>query len=626
MKKQFETESKKILDLMINSIYTNRDIFLRELISNASDALDKRYIYELQNNDKGFDRSDFQIEILYDKDERSLEIRDKGVGMTKEDLENNLGTIAKSGSLDFKNLNKNDEISIIGQFGVGFYSAFMVADKIEVVSKAVNSEKAYRWTSQGTDGYEIEEADKEDVGTSIKLYIKENVDEEEKFDQYLDWYFIKELVQKYSNYIKYPIKMEVTKYRRKDTGSDDYESEEYKEIEVLNSMIPIWNKSKNELSDDDYRNFYQEQRYGFDQPLKWIHLNAEGMINYRAILYIPSQRPFDFYTKDFKRGLELYSNGVMIMEKNEELLPEYLSFVRGVVDSEDLSLNISREILQKDRRLISIAKNIEKKVISELKSMLKDETAKYREFFEAFGLSIKAGIYSSFGAKKDELQDLLLFKTSKSQEPISLETYVSNMPEKQEEIYYAAGSSYKEIDKLPQLQKAKADGYEILYLDQEIDEFVIKILEKYGEKKFKSVFDIEDVEEETTEDEGDRLNKTELFNKMKEALGDQVIEVREGKRLLEDAACLVSKGEISIEMEKTLASQIDGPQIKAEKVLEINTKHPIYAKLMEALSKNDSEKISLISSVLYDQARLIAGLKLDDVVSYTQKTMKLMEM
>lgn len=625
MKKQFATESKRILDLMIHSIYTNKEIFLRELISNASDALDKRYISEL-NKGESFDRSNFYIEIKFNKEKRILEIIDNGIGMTRQELENNLGVIAKSGSLDFKKNIKSEDVSIIGQFGVGFYSAFMVSDKIEVITKSFSGEGALMWSSEGTDGYEIEEVEKEDIGTAVRLFIKEKEDEEDEYDLFLDQYYLKDLVQKYSNYIKYPIKMEMLKTKAKNDDPKNYEVEEYHEYEVLNSMTPIWNKQKTLLKDQDYIDFYREQRYGFDDPLKWVHLNAEGLINYRAILYIPSEKPFDYYSKDFKRGLELYSNGVMIMERNEELLPEYLSFVKGVVDSEDLSLNISREILQKDRRLLSIAKNVEKKIISELKNMLKNEREKYEKFYESFGLSIKAGIYSGFGNKKAELQDLLLFKSSKSEESVTLEEYVSNMPESQEYIYYATGENYDKISKLPQLQKMKSEGKEILYLDQDIDEFVIKMLISYKDKNFKSVFD-EDIEgTEEGLDEGEKKNREELFNRMKNILEGEVIAVKEGTRLVDDAACLISKGEISIEMEKTLSMQPDAPKIKAEKILELNPKHPIFEKLMQALSKNDEEKIALISRVLYNQSRLIAGLKIEDVVEYTQDTMKLMNL
>ncbi len=625
MKKQFETESKKILDLMIHSIYTNKEIFLRELISNASDAIDKRVFSMLEDKDESFNRDDLFIEIKLNPEERYLEIQDSGIGMSKEDLENNLGIIAKSGSLDFKENNKNDEISIIGQFGVGFYSAFMVGDRLEVTSKKLN-DKAYRWTSQGTDGYEIEElgpdADRKEVGTSVRVYLKEDT-EDEKYSLYTDQYYIQELVEKYSNYIKYPIKLNMKKTRAKSDDPEDHEIEEYYEMTTLNSMVPIWKKDKQSLKDEDYINFYREQRYGFDQPLAWIHLNAEGLINYRAILFIPSKPSFNYYTKDFKKGLQLYSNGVMIMESNEDLIPDYLAFVKGVVDSEDLSLNISREILQQDRRLMSIAKNIERKILAELRTLLKDDRKKYEEFFESFGMSLKAGIYSSFGQKK-ELTDLLLFASSKSEEKITLDEYVDRKKEDQDKIFYASGKDYKAIDKNPALNKLKKDGFEILYLTDEIDEFVIKLLLNYKDMEFVSAIDYTDSEaSEESLDEAEKTNRKSLFEKMKEFLPEDVVEVKESNRLDDDASVLSSRGEFSIEMERALSLQPDAPDMKADKVLEINPKHKVFDELMQALSKNDQERLELITKVLYDQSRLIAGLQIDDVVEYTKMVNKL---
>lgn len=625
MKKQFETESKKILDLMIHSIYTNKEIFLRELISNASDAIDKRAFSMLEDKDESFNRDDLFIEIKLNPEERYLEIQDSGIGMSKEDLENNLGIIAKSGSLDFKENNKNDEISIIGQFGVGFYSAFMVGDRLEVTSKKLN-DKAYRWTSQGTDGYEIEElgpdADRKEVGTSVRVYLKEDT-EDEKYSLYTDQYYIQELVEKYSNYIKYPIKLNMKKTRAKSDDPEDHEIEEYYEMTTLNSMVPIWKKDKQSLKDEDYINFYREQRYGFDQPLAWIHLNAEGLINYRAILFIPSKPSFNYYTKDFKKGLQLYSNGVMIMESNEDLIPDYLAFVKGVVDSEDLSLNISREILQQDRRLMSIAKNIERKILAELRTLLKDDRKKYEEFFESFGMSLKAGIYSSFGQKK-ELTDLLLFASSKSEEKITLDEYVDRKKEDQDKIFYASGKDYKAIDKNPALNKLKKDGFEILYLTDEIDEFVIKLLLNYKDMEFVSAIDYTDSEaSEESLDEAEKTNRKSLFEKMKEFLPEDVVEVKESNRLDDDASVLSSRGEFSIEMERALSLQPDAPDMKADKVLEINPKHKVFDELMQALSKNDQERLKLITKVLYDQSRLIAGLQIDDVVEYTKMVNKL---
>ncbi|MDO4604707.1 MAG: molecular chaperone HtpG [Helcococcus sp.] len=613
MKKQFETESKRILDLMIHSIYTNKEIFLREIISNASDAIDKRYFMLLQDKDVEFDRKDFKIEIEINKDSRTIEIRDNGIGMSREDLENNLGTIAKSGSLDFKNLNKNDEISIIGQFGVGFYSAFMVADKIEVHTKKKDND-GLLWVSEGADGYEIEDNQKDEIGTAIKLYIKKD---EEEYDEYLNQAYIKYLVKKYSNYIKYPIVMEVEKSRPSENGEN--ETEEYTELEILNSMVPIWKKNKNDITDEEYINFYHNQRYGFDDPLTWVHLNAEGLINYRAILYIPTQKPLEYYTSNYSGGLELYSNGVMIMEKNENLLPEYLSFVKGIVESDDLSLNISREILQNDRRMIGIAKNLEKRILQQLKTILKDDREKYQQFYNEFGLSLKAGIYESQGQKKSELENLLLFKTSNSKKYKTLQEYKETMKETDEFIYYATGSSYDNIDSMPAVEVMKSK-HEILYLYENIDEFVIKLMENYQDIKFKNVYDQDISENDEVQDAADKSNQEELFRRMKEIIKDEVVEVKRSNRLKEDAAFLSYKGEISIEMEKTLSMQTNNPfPVKAQKVLEINTENILYNKLMSALSQNDENTIKTITNVLYNQARLIAGLEIEDVVDFTRK-------
>lgn len=613
MKKQFETESKRILDLMIHSIYTNKEIFLREIISNASDAIDKRYFMLLQDKEDTFDRKNFEIEIEVDKNSRTIEINDNGIGMSREDLENNLGTIAKSGSLDFKNLNKNDEISIIGQFGVGFYSAFMVADKIEVHTKKKDGE-GLLWTSEGADGYEIEEKAKDEIGTSIKIYVKKD---DEEYDEYLNQGYIKYLVKKYSNYIKYPIVMEVEKSRPSENEEDGVE--EYKEIETLNSMVPIWKKNRKDVTDEEYINFYHNQRYGFDEPLTWVHLNAEGIINYRAILYIPTQKPLEYYTSNYSGGLELYSNGVMIMEKNDDLLPEYLSFVKGIVDSDDLSLNISREILQNDRRMLGIAKNLEKRILQQLKTILKDDREKYEKFYNEFGLSLKAGIYESQGQKKSEIEDLLLFKTSASKEYKTLQEYKDSMKEDDKFIYYATGSSYENIDSMPAVDVMKSE-HEIIYLDEHIDEFVIKLMEDYKDIKFKNVYDEEISENDEVQDSAEKSNQEELFRRMKEIIGDEVVEVKRSNRLKEDASFLSYKGDISIEMEKTLSMQANNPfPIKAQKVLEINTENILYDKLISALSQNDENTIKTITNVLYNQARLIAGLEVEDIVEFTRE-------
>lgn len=619
MRKQFETESKKILDLMINSIYTNKEIFLRELISNASDAIDKRYYNLLNDSGDEIDRKDFEIFIETDPKSRILKIKDNGIGMNSEDLENNLGTIAKSGSLDFKSMNKDDEISIIGQFGVGFYSAFMVADKITVETKKLG-DKAYKWVSEGADGYEILDSDKEDIGTEITLHLKENT-EDDNYDEFLESGFIQYLVKKYSNYIKYPIKMEIEKSRPIEGEEGGFE--DYTEIDVLNSMVPIWRKNKSEVSDEEYKSFYHAQRYGFDDPLAWLHLSAEGVINYKSILYIPSQKPMQFYTSNYSGGLELYSNGVMIMEKNEDILPDYLSFVKGIVDSEDLSLNISREILQNDRKLLSIGKNLEKRILQELKKILNSNREEYEKFFKEFGLSLKAGIYESQGAKKKDLEDLLLFKSSKEGKLITLEEYLENKNDNQEFIYYATGESYDSIDRLPALQIFKKKDIEVIYLDEHIDEFVIKIMEEFRDVKFKSAFEDDikfdgDESEEKEESESDKSNKEELISRMKSVLGDEVVEIKTSSRLIDDASFLSAKGDISIEMEKTLAMQETPFPMNAQKVLEINPEHILYKKLMDALSKNDEETIKTITEVLYNQARLVQGLKVNDIVEYNR--------
>ena len=484
-KKQFQAESKRLLDLMINSIYTHHEVFLRELISNASDAIDKIYYKALTDENLTFNQDDYYIKVIPNKDERTLKIIDTGIGMTKEELENNLGTIAKSGSLAFKHENEiKDGHDIIGQFGVGFYAAFMVADVVTVVSKSLESDTAYKWVSEGVDGYTIEQAEKDSVGTEIILKIKENT-EDDNYDEFLEEYRLTSIIKKYSDFIRYPIKMDVTKSRPKEDVENEFE--EYTEVETINSMVPIWKKNKNELTTEDYEKFYQEKRYGFDKPLKTIHTSVDGTIRYHALLYIPEKMPFDYYSQDFEKGLELYSSGVLIMEKCADLLPDYFSFVKGLVDSEDLSLNISREMLQHDRQLKLIAKNINKKIKNELQSLLKNEREKYEDFYDAFGRQLKYGVYSDFGQHKDDLQDLLMFYSSKEKKLVTLAEYVSRMPEDQKYIYYATGESNERIDKLPQTELVSDKGYEILYFTDEIDEFAIKMLMNYKEKEFKSV-------------------------------------------------------------------------------------------------------------------------------------------
>jgi len=619
-KKEFQAESKRLLDLMINSIYTHKEIFLRELISNASDAIDKIYYKALTDKNISFNKDDYYIKISFDKENRILSVKDTGIGMTKEELENNLGVIARSGSLQFKKENEiKDGYDIIGQFGVGFYSSFMVADKVTVITKPFGSDKAWKWESEGIDGYTIEETTKDEYGTEVILKIKENT-EDENYDDYLDEYNLMNLVKKYSDFIRYPIKMEVTEYKKKD-DSDEYET--VKVEKTINSMVPLWRRNKNELTDEDYINFYQEKRFGFDKPLKWIHLSIDGAVRYNAILYIPSTVPYDYYSREYEKGLELYSSGVMIMEKCKELLPDYFSFVKGVVDSEDLSLNISREMLQHDRQLRLMAKKIEEKIREELLNMLKEDREKYEEFFKNFGKQLKYGIYQDFGMNKDKLEDLLLFYSSSEKKLVTLDEYVSRMKEGQEFIYYASGDSYDLIDKLPQTEIIKDKGYEILYLIDEVDEFALKVMRDYKGKEFKSISS-EDlgIEEEKIEEEKETESK-EIFEKMKELLQGKVSKVRFSKRLKNHPVCLASEGEISIEMEKVLKQMPEGDMIKAEKILEINPNHPIYEKLKNAF-ENDEEKFKLYTNLLYDQARLIEGLPIEDPIEFANNIAKLM--
>ncbi len=629
--KQFKTESKRILDLMINSIYTHKEIFLRELISNASDATDKVYYKALSDENTTFDRSKYYIRLESNKDLRTLTITDMGIGMTKEELENNLGTIAKSGSLAFKTENeKKDDVDIIGQFGVGFYSAFMVADCVSVYSKSIDSDVAYKWESKGTDGYTIEECDKEDVGTKIVLRIKDNT-EEENYDEFLEEYRLKDIVKKYSDFIRYPIKMNVKKSRPvANADGDESENkepkyEEYFEDETLNSMVPIWRRNKNELKAEDYENFYTDKHFGYEKPAKYIHANVDGITSYNAILYIPAHAPYDFYSKEYEKGLELYSNGVLIMEKCPDLLPDYFSFVQGLVDSADLSLNISRELLQHDRQLQFIAKKIKEKIKSELLNMLKNEREKYEEFFTNFGKTLKFGVYNNFGANKEFLQDLLMFYSSKEKKYVTLDEYVERMPEEQKFIYYACGDSIDRLDKLPQTELLKDKGYEILYCTDDIDEFAIQMMMKFKDKDFKSVAngdlgleDKEDEKEETQE------NK-DLFAKMAEFLKDEVKEVKASHRLKSHPVCLSTAGALSIEMEKVLKAMPDTSSIKAEKVLEINENHDIFNALKDAFAQNDENKLQMYTKLLYNQARLIEGLPIDDPIEFTNNICKLMK-
>jgi len=636
VKKEFQAESKRLLDLMINSIYTHKEIFLRELISNASDAIDKMYYKALIDDAVKFDKDNYYIKITLDKDNRILRVIDTGIGMTREELEDNLGTIAKSGSFDFKKDNElKDGFEIIGQFGVGFYSAFMVADTVTVLSKAFGSTEAYKWESQGADGYTIEPWEKDTVGTEVILKIKEDT-EDEKYSEFLDEYRIKGIIKKYSDFIRYPIKMDVTVRKLKEGSKDEYEDrveeqgkDEYEdrvEEQVINSMVPIWRKNKNELTDEDYNNFYSEKHYGFDKPVKHIHISADGVVSYKAILFIPERIPFDYYTKEYEKGLELYANGVLIMNKCPELLPDYFSFVKGMVDSEDLSLNISREMLQHDRQLQLIAKNIKTKIKNELLDLQKTDREKYEKFYNSFGRQLKFGVYNEFGSNKEFLQDLLMFYSSKEKKLVTLDEYVSRMPAEQKYIYYATGDSVERIEKLPQAELVAEKGYEILYLTEDIDEFVLKVLMSYKDKEFKSVsggdLGIEDKADEK-EAEADSEENKKLFEAMKNILAGKVKDVRASKRLRSHPVCLTNEGEISIEMEKVLNSLPSGGNVKADKVLEINTNHEVFQALKEARDK-DEQALNLYTNLLYNQALLIEGLPVQDPVEFANDICKLM--
>lgn len=626
-KKEFKAESKRLLEMMVNSIYSQKEIFLRELISNASDAIDKMYYKALTDDSVNFNKDDFYIKVSADKENRTLTIVDTGIGMTNDELEKNLGTIAESGSLAFKKENEiKDGHDIIGQFGVGFYSAFMVADTMKVFSKASGSDEAYLWESNGTDGYTIEPTEKDSVGTTIVIKIKDNA-EEESYDEFLDEHQLKSIIKKYSDFIRYPIKMDVTVHKPKDDGEDD-ETEETIEEQTVNSMVPIWKKNKSELTDEDYQNFYNEKRYGFDKPLKHIHINVDGTIRYNAILFIPETVPFDYYSKEFEKGLELYSSGVLIMDKSPDLLPDYFGFVKGMVDSEDLSLNISREILQHDRQLKTIAKNIKSKIKGQLKSLLKDDRDKYVTFFESFGRQLKYGVYTDFGANKEDLQDLLMFHSSKEKKLVTLDEYVSRMPEDQKYIYYASGESHARIEKLPQTEMVSDEGYEILYFTEDVDEFAIKMMREYKEKEFKNVssgdLGIDSDDEKSEDDEKAADENKELFSEMKEILGDKIKDVRVSKRLKSHPVCLTTEGEVTIEMEKILQSMPDNQNVRADKVLEINQNHDVFKSLKQAYD-GDKEKLKLYTSLLYSQALLIEGLPIEDPVEFTNDMWKIME-
>lgn len=621
--KQFKAESKRLLDLMINSIYTNKEIFLRELISNASDAIDKLYYRSLTDKNVKVNKDDLYIRITPNKEARTLTIEDNGCGMSKDELEENLGTIAKSGSLAFKeaakakeNAEKEDDVNIIGQFGVGFYSAFMVASKVRVESKCYGAEKAYAWESEGAEGYTIDECDKSDFGTKIILTLKADTDDE-KYSDFLAEYKIEELIRKYSDYIRYPIKMEVEHEHEVEQPEGEKKEPKFEKVrhdEILNSMIPIWKKNKSEVSDEDYNNFYQEKFGDYQKPLKVIRTSVEGDVSYTALLYIPSHTPYDYYTKDFKRGLQLYSNGVLIMDKCEDLLPDCYGFVRGLVDSPDLSLNISREMLQHDRQLKIIAKNLDKKIKSELLDMLHKNREGYEKFFETFGTTLKFGVYNDFGLNKDNLKDLLMFHSSTENKLVTLDEYVDRMKEGQDKIYYACGETVDKIELLPQVEAVKEKGYEILYLTENIDEFVVQVLMEHKEKKFINVcandVDLDTDEEKEALKKENEENK-DMFTLMKETIGEGVQEVRFTHRLKNHPVCLTSEGALSVEMEKVINSMPNDQKVKAQTALEINDSHPIAQKIKD-LYENDKEALKKYTQVLYAQARLIEGLPVEN--------------
>lgn len=620
-KKQFKAESKKLLDMMINSIYTHKEIFLRELISNASDAIDKLYFRSLTDETVGLNKDDFKITLALDKEKRTITITDNGIGMTADELESNLGTIARSGSLDFKsNMDEKSDVEIIGQFGVGFYSAFMVADKVEVLSKAFGTDEANLWVSEGAEGYTIEPAEKDTAGTVITLYLKEDT-ETEKYSEFLETYRITSIVKKYSDYIRYPIQMDVETSVPKEGTEDEFET--VVETKTLNSMVPIWRKNKNEITPEEYNTFYKDKFYDFEDPVKVIHSKVEGQATYDALLFIPKKAPYDYYTKNYEKGLQLYSNGVLIMDKCADLLPDYFSFVKGLVDSADLSLNISREVLQHDYQLKLIAKTLEKKIKSELLSMLKKDRENYEEFYKSFGMQLKYGLYEGYGMHKEVLQDLIMFVSSHEDKLTTLNEYVDRMQDGQESIYYACGETKAKIDMLPKVEAVKDKGYEILYFTDNIDEFAIQMLRTYEDKNFVNVcadnLDL-DTQEEKEELKKENEDAKELLDKMSDAIGDGVNGVRFTHSLKNHPACLTSEGMLSTEMEKTLNAMPNSENVKAETVLEINADHPIAAKLKSL----DDETLAKYAKLLYMQARLIGGLSIEDPAEFSSLISELM--
>lgn len=624
-KKEFKSESKRLLDLMINSIYTHKEIFLRELISNASDAIDKLCFIALTDDKLNMSRDDFKIFIKPDKENRTLTITDNGIGMDKDDLENNLGTIASSGSYKFKQemSEKQDDIDIIGQFGVGFYSAFMVAKKITVVTKKYGCDTAYKWESDGADGYEITETERDEIGTTIVLEIKDNT-EEENYDEFLEQYRIQGLIKKYSDYIRYPIMMDMTHSRVKEETKDSEkpEYEDYTETETLNSMLPIWQRAKKDVKQEEYDNFYREKFMAMDKPLHTIVTSVEGVVTYKALLFIPSQAPYDYYTKEYKKGLQLYSSGVLIMENCEELLPEHFRFVKGIVDSADLSLNISREMLQHDRHLITIAQNIEKKIKNELTSMLSNDRENYEKFFNAFGRQLKYGVSADYGMHKEELQDLLMYYSSTEKKLVTLSEYVDRMKEDQKFIYFAVGENISSIDNLPQTELLRSKGYEILYCTEEIDEFSLQTLMQYKDKRFCSATN-DDLGIENDENKEEEKDSSAILTFVKETLGDKVSEVVASKKLVSHPVCLTAKGGISFEMEKYFNAVQPDSGMKAQRVLELNMNHSAV-KAMESAVQTDIEKAKKYAELLYDQALLIAGLPIENPGEYADLVCSLM--
>ena len=649
--RKFKTESKKLLDLMINSIYTNREIFLRELISNASDAVDKLYFKSLTDSSIQLTKDQLGIDVAFDKDARTITVSDNGIGMTQEDLDRNLGTIAHSDSMAFKQENaeqQGDDVDIIGQFGVGFYSAFMVAKSVRVVSKAYGSDQAWAWESDGVEGYIIEEAQREGNGTDIILTLKDNTDEE-NFDQFLSEYGLKDLIKRYSNYVRYPVRMEVSKSRQKpkpEDAGDDYkpEYEQYTEVETINSMVPIWKRSKSDVQQEEYNEFYKQTFHDFTDPAATFSIHAEGALSYDALLFIPGRAPYDLYSKDYKKGLELYSSNVLIMEKCEDLLPDHYNFVRGVVDSQDLTLNISRETLQQNNQLHAIARKVEKKVTSELKKMLKNDRAAYEKFFEDFGRGLEYGIYTSYGMLKDELADLLLFYSAKEQKMVTLAEYLEAMPADQKSIYYAAGDSTDRLAKLPIVNTVLGKGYDVLLCTKDVDEFCFQAMMTYGPdaeqdaegkdiegtgpKELKNVasgdLDFASEEEKKEAEEAEKDNEA-LLSAMKEQLGDAVTKVAVSTRLTDAPSAVTTEGPVSLEMERLMSQMPDGMgEVKSQRVLELNAKHPVFQVLKDAQSAGDAEKVKLYTEILYDQALIVEGMPIADPVAYANAVTKLM--